>query len=312
MNVEELYTAQGESCQLQLVAGKTGMTRSIVVPEVELSGLRLLGYGKERTKMPLFLFGKAEGEFLRDLPPTERIHALHYIIHSVTPCLFFSANTPIPHEIKQLCDEETLPLFRSSLPIPQLTYRLHTFLQKAFMPTLSCHGTLVEIFGVGVLLQGEPGIGKSEAALGLLARGHRLISDDIVQVQREQNGVLIGYGSALTHHHMEIRGMGIIDIASLYGMRCVKEKKSLDIVVKLEVWNDRLFYDRCGLKETVVSFLDIDIPCQLLPVTAGRDVVLLLETIALHHRSKILSLIEVKGNKDHGRKASRPKRPCKK
>ena len=155
-----------------------------------------------------------------------------------------------------------------------------------FAPSLTCHGSLVEVFGVGVLIQGESSVGKSEASLGLLERGHRLISDDIVKVKKREGGYLEGSGVELSRHHMEIRGIGIINVANIYGAVCVRDKKSLDLVVKLETWDDDFFYDRVGLEEKSITILQIPIPYHLLPVKPGRDVVLLLETIASNHRLK--------------------------
>jgi HPr kinase/phosphorylase len=166
-----------------------------------------------------------------------------------------------------------------------LLSKLTLLLTEEFAPSLNCHGTLVEVFGVGVLIQGESSVGKSEAGLGLIERGHRLISDDIVKVKKRENHIE-GSGAELTRHHMEIRGLGIINVAHLYGAVCVREKKSVDIVVKLEAWDNHSFYDRVGLDEKYCDILSIKIPFHILPVKPGRDVVLLLETIALNHRLK--------------------------
>jgi HPr kinase/phosphorylase len=166
-----------------------------------------------------------------------------------------------------------------------LLSKLTLLLTEEFAPSLNCHGTLVEVFGVGVLIQGESSVGKSEAGLGLIERGHRLISDDIVKVKKKEN-YLEGVGAELTRHHMEIRGLGIINVANLYGAVCVRESKSVDIIVKLEVWDNDSFYDRVGLEDKFCDILSIKVPFHILPVKPGRDVVLLLETLALNHRLK--------------------------
>jgi len=142
------------------------------------------------------------------------------------------------------------------------------------------------VFGVGVLIQGDSSVGKSEAALGLIERGHRLISDDIVRVRKSEGSYLEGRGAELTRHHMEIRGIGIINVAHLYGAVCVRDSKSIDLVVKLEIWDDDTFYDRVGIDENFCEMLGVKVPHHILPVRPGRDVVLLLETIALTHRLK--------------------------
>jgi HPr kinase/phosphorylase len=168
----------------------------------------------------------------------------------------------------------------------KLLSRLTNLLTEEFAPRMSCHGTLVEVFGMGLLLKGDSAVGKSEAALGLLERGHRLISDDVVRVIKREGKYLEGFGAELTRHHMEIRGIGIINVANLYGAVCVRDQKSIDIVVKMEVWDDAHFYDRIGLEEKFIDILGVNLPYLVLPVKPGRDIVMLLETIALNHRLK--------------------------
>jgi len=165
-----------------------------------------------------------------------------------------------------------------------LLSKLTLLLNEEFALSMSVHGTLVEVFGVGVLIQGDSSVGKSEAALGLIERGHRLISDDIVKVKKREGHYLEGSGAELTRHHMEIRGIGIINVANLYGAVCVRDYKSIDLVVKLESWDEQSFYDRVGLDEKFCDILGVKLPLHILPVKPGRDVVLLLETIALNHR----------------------------
>ena len=185
-----------------------------------------------------------------------------------------------------LCDQNHIPLFRANATATNILSRITFFLLEEFCPTVTLHGTLVEVFGVGVLIQGESSVGKSEAALGLIERGHRLISDDVVRVKKKEGSHLIGSGPELTRHLMEIRGIGIINVAHLYGAVCVRHDKGIDIVVKLEEWDDQHFYDRVGLDEKFIDILGSSVPYHILPVKPGRDVVLLLETIALNHRLK--------------------------
>ncbi len=161
---------------------------------------------------------------------------------------------------------------------------------------VSVHGSCVDVFGMGLLIMGEPSIGKSEAALGLVRRGHRLIADDVVKLSKQSEEMLEASGYDASRFFLELKGMGVINIAELYGMSAVQEKKNLDLVVKLEVWNDNQFYQSDTSLEETVTFLDVDIPFQNLPVTAGRDVVLFLETLVLRLRSKQMTKIERKGS----------------
>lgn len=284
--VEELFQQHGVTLGLELVTPLISLKRPIKVPEAERPGLSLTGYLKNQAVKRILIFGKVEIEYLSDLSKELQIERLTHILTSKTPAVIISRKLQPPKDLIKLCEENKIPLFRSQMTTMSLLSKLTLLLNEEFSPYLSCHGTLVEVFGVGLLIQGESAIGKSESALGLIERGHRLISDDIVKVKKREGGYLEGYGAELSRHHMEIRGIGIINVANLYGAVCVREKKSLDIVVKLEVWDDKCFYDRIGFDEKTIDILGILVPHHVLPVKPGRDVVLLLETIALNHRLK--------------------------
>lgn len=284
--VEDLYNNHGKNLGMELVAGKKGLRRKILVPEAHRPGLSLSGYMKSHAAKRILVFGKVEVEYLRYLDTNLRIERLESILNTMTPTVIVARRYRPPKELCALCDKMNIPLFRASMSTMNLLSKLTLLLSEEFAPSMSCHGTLVEVFGVGVLIQGDSSVGKSEAALGLIERGHRLISDDIVRVKKREGGYLEGYGAELSRHHMEIRGIGIINVANLYGAVCVRDHKSVDIVVKLEVWDDRKFYDRVGIEDKVCNILGIKLPFLILPVKPGRDVVLLLETIALNHRLK--------------------------
>lgn len=284
--VRDLYEKHGEHLGLELIAGKAGLTRKIKVPEAQRPGLSLSGYLKYHAGKRILIFGKVEIEYLRDLDNQTRIERLEAILDENTPAVIIARRYRPPKELRAICDNAGIPLFRTNISTMNLLNKLTFLLTEEFAPSTSCHGTLVEVFGVGVLIQGDSSVGKSEAALGLIERGHRLISDDVVKVKKKEDSYLEGSGAALTRHHMEIRGIGIINVANLYGVVCVRNEKSIDMVVKLEIWRDDHFYDRVGLDEKFTSILDIKLPYLVMPVKPGRDVVLLLETIALHHRLK--------------------------
>ncbi len=284
--VKDLYERHKKHLGLELIAGKNGMNRRIKVPEAQRPGLSLSGYLKNHASNRILILGKVETEYLRDLEPEIRIERLEAILNQNTPAVIVARRYRPPKELRNICEKRAIPLFRTNFSTMNFLNKLSYLLTEEFAPSTSCHGTLVEVFGVGVLIQGDSSVGKSEAALGLIERGHRLISDDIVKVKKKEGCYLEGSGAALTRHHMEIRGIGIINVAHLYGVVCVRNQKSIDIVVKLELWHDDHFYDRVGLDEQYTTMLNIKLPCLILPVKPGRDVVLLLETIALHHRLK--------------------------
>lgn len=286
--VEDLYKCHGNHLGLELIAGRSGLDREIKIPEAHRPGLALSGYLKWHSSKRILIFGKVELEYLRDIEPRMRTERLQTILgtETLTPAVIVARRLRPPRELVALCQTNHIPLFRTSMTTMSLLSKLTLFLSEEFAPSMTCHGTLVEVFGVGVLIQGDSSVGKSEAGLGLIERGHRLITDDIVKVKKREGDYLEGFADELTRHHMEIRGIGIINVAHLYGAVCVRDNKSIDIVVKLEVWDDHNFYDRVGLVENHCDMLGVKLPYHFLPVKPGRDVVLLLETIALNHRLK--------------------------
>lgn len=285
--VQDLYDQHGQELDLELIVGGNGMKRVIQAPETYRPGLALAGFLENHASKRILIFGKIEIEFLDQMKPALRAERLKGLLSfKETPAVIVARNFRPPHELKEACKEQKMPLFRSSLTTMNLISRLTVLLTEDFALSKTVHGTLVEVFGVGVLIQGDSSVGKSEAALGLIERGHRLISDDTVKIKKREGNTLDGSGSDLTKHLMEIRGIGIINVAHLYGAVCVRNSKNIDLVVKLENWDEENFYDRVGLEEKTCEILDVKLPFHVLPVKPGRDVVLLLETIALNHRLK--------------------------
>jgi HPr kinase/phosphorylase len=282
--VKNLYEQHGKYLGLEILAGRKGLCRRIQKPEVHRPGLALAGFLKNFASARLLVFGRGEIDFIRQMDEGSRIARIEAMMTHATPAIIVP-KLRLPKELMAVCENKSIPLFRANLSATNLVSRITFLLTEEFSPCVTLHGTLVELFGVGVLIQGESCVGKSEAALGLIERGHRLISDDVVRVKKKE-GHLIGSGPELTRHLMEIRGIGIINVAHLYGAVCVRPDKALDIVVKLEEWNDQHFYDRVGLDEKFIDILGVSTPYHILPVKPGRDVVLLVETIALNHRLK--------------------------
>ena len=264
------------------------MSRRVLVPEADRPGLALSGYLDNHAGKRLLVFGKSEAKYLADLNVKTCAARLELLFKPPcpTPALIVSRRMLPPKQLLTICEKYQIPLFRSPLTTITLLSKLNMLLSDQFSPSINCHGTFVEVFGVGILIQGDSSVGKSESALGLIERGHRLVTDDIVKVRKKEPGYLEGFGADLTRHHMEIRGIGIINVGHLYGAVCVRDNKSIDIVVKLEAWDDQNFYDRIGLEERYTEILGIKLPFHILPVKPGRDVVLLLETIAMNHRLK--------------------------
>lgn len=286
--VKDLLERYGKELQLELVTGEKGLSRHIKVPEVERPGLALAGHFKGAPARRMIVFGRGEIEFLKGLTQELRLERLDLILSRHVPAVVVTRRFAPPKELIAICKEKKIPLFRTSRRTMQLLSQLTVHLSDAFAPTTSCHGTLVEAFGIGVLIQGNSSVGKSETALGLIERGHRLISDDVVMIKKREGGILEGRGPELTRHMLEIRGIGLINVANLFGAVCISESKRIDIVVRLEEWDDSHFYDRVGLEEKHVEFLGIPVPYYVVPLKSGRDIVLLLETVVLNHRLKLM------------------------
>jgi len=285
-SIEDLYSKYKDGLFLKVIVGENGFFKKIKKPEVHRPGLCLTGYIKSFDPSRILIFGNEDLQYLKDLDKITRYQRLEKVLTSKTPCIIISKNLPVLKEILEICKKEKIPLFSSSLETISLISKMILLLNDVFSLAITLHGTLIEVFGIGVLIQGESAVGKSEAALGLLDRGHRLVSDDVVKIRKKEDGSLIGIGPELTRHLMEVRGIGIINVAHLYGAICIRQDKILDIVIKLENWDEAHYYDRVGLEDKHIDILGAKVPYHILPVKPGRDVVLLIETLTLNFRLK--------------------------
>lgn len=287
LSVNDFYELCSRSLGLTRYTKDIGLDRQIKHVEIERPGLALTGFLKGYSFRRALVFGKVEMEFLRELSVKERKERLAAIFSPNIPFIVVSRGLHPLSQMKELAKLHNVAIFCSHLKTYQLLQKLNVILLEEFAPKMSCHGTLVESFGLGVLIQGDSSVGKSETALGLIERGyHRLVTDDVVIVKKKEGSYLVGTGPELTRHLLEIRGIGIINVAHLYGAVCISESSRIDIVVKLEEWDDDHFYDRVGLEEKFIDLLGIKVPFYVMPVKPGRDVVLLLETLVLNHRLK--------------------------
>lgn len=282
--VSDLLSKHAESLSLQVIGGATGLNRKIKVPEAQRPGLSLAGYLKSQATGRILVIGKAEMEYLQDLGESLRKDRLLDLLQAEVPAVIVTRHHRPPKELTDLCQELKVPLLRTPLPTMELLSKLTLILHDQFAPKTSLHATLVEVFGIGVLLQGDSAVGKSETALGLIERGHRLISDDIVWACKKEGQWLEGTCPDITRHLLEIRGIGILNVAHLYGAVCVCDAKRIDLVAHLEPWKDQNAYDRLGESHATCEILGVKVPSHVLPVKPGRDVVLLIETLALTHR----------------------------
>tara|TARA_A100001015_G_scaffold96045_1_gene106774 strand:- start:7984 stop:8922 length:939 start_codon:yes stop_codon:yes gene_type:complete len=292
--IKDFYHDFGIHLSLLIRAGEKGLGKCINLPDIERPGLALTGFMKGYSLKKILIFGRVELEYLSSLSPSVRTKRLSNVLSPKLRMVIIARGiSPFP-EMKNLCDKREIPLFTSSHTTSHVMQKITYFLGRSFSKSISCSGTLVEAYGKGVLIQGDSSVGKSETALGLIERRHRLVSDDVVIINKREGAYLEGEGPKISRHLMEIRGIGIINVAHLYGAVCISEKANIDVVVKLEVWDDDHFYDRVGLEEKHKEFLGVSVPFYVLPVKPGRDVVLLIETIVLNHRLKKMGVNSAK------------------
>lgn len=285
-SVHDFFEKHKAALNMTLITGEKGLKRAIQSPDAQRPGISLTGFLKKYPIHGFLVFGSMEVVYLRSLDKKTRKERIQGVVTLHTPAVIVTGRRKPPRELVEQCEEKEIPLLRAEMKTMKLLSKMIFLLGEDFAASITCHGTLVEVFGVGLLIEGSSSVGKSEAALSLIERGHRLVSDDIVRVKVREGSHLEGSGPDLTRHLMEIRGIGIINVAHLYGAVCVRDEKRLDLVVKLEEWDDRHFYDRIGLEEKTCDLLGIKLPYHVLPVKPGRDVALLLETIVLNHRLK--------------------------
>lgn len=287
ISIAEFHEKMNNQLQLKLVAGQKGLGRMIKWPEINRPGLALAGYFDYFPWRRVQVLGKVEVTYLRSLSSVVlRARIREMLSKKKVPCIIITRMYRVPQELIDEADNLDVPVFRSPLVTVDLIDRTTLFLDDIFAPTVSLKGNLVEVFGVGVFLEGKSSVGKSETALGLLARGHRLITDDVVRIKLREGKYLIGSGSELTRHHLEIRGLGIINIQKLFGAVSFREESQIDLAITMEIWDPNKEYDRLGMEEDTIRILGQPVPHLTIPVRWGRDMVLMVETAALNHRLK--------------------------
>ncbi|HKO01756.1 MAG TPA: HPr(Ser) kinase/phosphatase [Thermoanaerobaculia bacterium] len=272
---------------LKLLTGEDGLDRIILRPRVQKPGLAFAGYYEYIKQWRVQIIGESEIKYLQSLPPRLREKRVRDVAALDVSCFIVTKGIAPLEEFRHECEKRAVPLFStpamSSTAITRTTY----FLEETMAPRITMHAGLIDVFGIGVLLLGDSGIGKSECALDLVYRGHRLIADDMVVIKRHPNDVLLGYTSDLLRQHMELRGIGIIDIRDLFGIASTRDVKPVDLVVKLEKWVEGTEYDRLGIAGERFDLLGVSKPYVRLPVASGRNLALLVEIAARNHLMKL-------------------------
>lgn len=287
VTVRELVQAKSYRLELQTLAGAQYLDQVITEPLVNKLGLALAGIAIQRSPGQIQLLGGTEIAYLNTLSEAERGKAIESLCQLEMPCLIISRGLePLPG-LRECSEQHRIPLLGTPLATSEFIQRINRFLDDYLSPRLSLHGVLMDVLGIGVLLLGQAGIGKSETALDLVLRGHRLVADDIVEIHRHGENTLIGAGSEVIKYHMEIRGLGIINIKDLFGIAAIRDQKKIELVIELVLWDDAREYDRLGLDEETYTLLGVEVPHLTVPVRPGKNLSTIVEVAA---RNQLLKL----------------------
>ena len=258
----------------------------ITLPDINRPALQLAGYLEHFAKERVQIIGYVEFTYLQHLDAEECRFTYERFVSSQIPCVIFSTMTQPTEEMLELAMKYNVPTFTTDRTTSSFMAEIIRWLGVQLAPCISIHGVLVDVYGEGVLITGESGIGKSEAALELIKRGHRLVSDDVVEIRKVSDVTLVGSAPDITRHFIELRGIGIIDVKTLFGVESVKDTQSIDLVIKLEEWDKEKEYDRLGLTEEYTEYLGNKVVCHSLPIRPGRNLAIIVEAAAVNHRQK--------------------------
>src|SRR5690625_245317 len=275
---------------LELIAGEKGLEREFIMSDISHTRIELTVYFCYYPKARLQVLGKTEISYLNELSVEERIDRSKRLCTKATPCIVITRGLKAPQELIDQCEKANVPLFSSPYKTTRVVSRLTNYLEAEFAPFTTMHGVLVDIHGVGVLITGQSGVGKSETALELVKRGHRLVADDSVEIRQEDYDRLIGNSPELIEHLLEIRGLGIINVMTLFGASSIRSRKEIDYVINLETWDDKKQYDRIGMEDDTIRIIDVEIPKTTLPVRPGRNLAVIIEVAAMNFRLKLLGV----------------------
>lgn len=287
LDLLRLDLKEHDALGLRCIAGRPGLLRQITVPEIDRPGLELAGFFDSFAHQRIQLFGRGENTYLQKLDAEKHYESVHRMFSYDLPCCVFTYGFhPIPYII-ELANERQCPILETELASAEFSARLLRVLSNVFAPRTTVHGVFMEVFGIGMLIQGASGVGKSESALALIERGHRLVADDVVEIRCVNGNFLLGMGaSPVTSHHMEIRGLGILNITHLFGVGAVRDEKRVQMVIQLEEWDPKKAYDRVGGETGDVEIMGVRVPRLEIPIKPGRNVPIIIETAAMNERLK--------------------------
>jgi len=282
---------------VEVLSGAGGLGRVITSPYIQKTGLALAGFHEYLKPGRVLIFGESEIRYLESLNPASRISSISLALTLDFPCVLITGGFPPPGELVTEAERSRVPLLQTTVATPIAIAKLTSMLEDSLAARTMVHGVLMDILGLGVLLSGESGIGKSECALDLIVRGHRLVADDTVEVRRRQETILIGTCPDLTRHHMELRGLGVINVKELFGIASTRSSKRIELAVQLERWDQEREYERLGLDDDFIEMLGLRIPLIRMPVAPGRNIAILVEVAARnqllrargHHAARALA-----------------------
>ncbi|SJZ42072.1 HPr(Ser) kinase/phosphatase [Selenihalanaerobacter shriftii] len=277
-----------EEFNLEVLAGKEGLKKEVGVSDIKRPGIELAGFFDYFTPERIQILGKTELSFLSGLTKDKRDARLNkFMGYNKLPGVVITRGLNPPNELVNLAEENSIPLLSTKSSTTSFLSRLSEYLEIVFAPNITTHGVLVNVYGVGVLITGKSGIGKSETALGLVKRGHQLVADDVVKIKKLGKDRLLGSALKISQYYMELRGLGIIDIKTLFGAGAIKLKQEVELIIKLETWQKEKHYDRLGLNEDYEEILDVSISKLTVPVKPGRDLAMIIEVAAMNFRLKL-------------------------
>jgi len=287
ITVEALFNEKKEYLELSLLTDSVGLTKNIANSEVHRPSLALAGFTERFASKRTQILGETEIAFLGSQTPAQRRESCMRLFSFNLPVVFVSKGQNPPAELLEAAKEWETAVLGSKLTTTELESRLSVYLDHVFAPSTTVHGTLVDVYGVGLLYTGKSGIGKSETALDLVERGHRLVAADMVRLIKKAPEVIVGTGFELLGHHMEVRGIGIIDIEKLFGIRSIRLQKRVEVEVRLTVWSEEEQYERLGLEDKHTTILGVEIPVVLIPLSPGKNITVISEVIAMNHMLKV-------------------------
>lgn len=275
-----------EEFNLKLVGGEEGIGRTIVTSDISRPGLEMAGYFTHYPANRVQLLGTTELSFFEMLPDHTKVERMRKLCSLATPAVIISRGIDVPQELIDAANEHQVPVLSTTMTTTRFSSRLTNYLESKLAPTTAVHGVLVDVYGIGILLTGKSGVGKSETALELVKKGHRLVADDCVEIRQEAENLLIGDPPPLLEHLLEIRGVGIIDIMTLFGASAVRRNKRISLVIDLEIWDENKMYDRLGLDEQKMKIIDTELTKLVIPVQPGRNISVIIEVAAMNYRLK--------------------------